>query len=487
MRSDRRLHPNGASSLALGLTRRGLTAVALYAGFYATGAILILGLLSLPWMQARYGGGPDLSGMLAVAGAGYVAFALWPRREKWVDPGPELTRAGQPRLWAVLDRVAKDAGHPIPKHVYLVGDAQAFASSRPRWFGLRREPVIGLGLPLFSVLSERELRAVVAHEMGHHVGGDVRLGPWQYRTSRAIVAALNRLDGSNVFLHLPFQAYGRLYVRITSTASREQEVLADELAARLAGGRFLGSALVLVEQHSLLWGAFFNNVVVPTLNEGFRGPLLQGYERYAREFDAEALREGFKTSVDRPADPDDTHPRLRERLRPLSTPCEPREISVAVEAPLLGQVETCESRLIASVLNRPEAISEIKMLDWDSWGETILPRLWSRVVEPRQETLQSIPLRAIPEALEDENLWDRLRQGINVFSPEARRQQARAWLAVWFAWSVHQAGYRVVSGPGAEPLLERGASRIAPFKRMADVESGACSREEWEKLCAEIG
>ena len=473
--------------MALGLTRRAVTALALYLGFYATGAVLIAGLVSLPWMQVRYAGDPDFSGFLALCGAGYVAWAMWPRREKWTDPGPELTRSGQPRLWAVLDRVARDAGYPIPRRVYLVRETQAFASSRPRWFGLRREPVIGLGFPLFSFLSERELRAVVAHEMGHHVAGDVRLGPWQYRTSRAIVAALSRLDGSNVFLHLPFQAYGQLYVRLTSTASREQEILADQLAARLAGARFLGSALVLVEQHSLLWGGFFHNVVVPTLNEGFRGPLLEGYERYARAIDPNLLRKEFRASVDRAADPEDTHPRLPERLRPLSTPCEPREVVVSREPALLSQVAACESLLIAAALIKPESISEIRMLEWDDWGETILPRLWGRVVEPRLDAFEAIPLTAIPSALNHEGLWDRLRQGLNMFSAEARRQQARAWLAYWFAWSVHRSGYRVVSGPGAEPMLERGGSRIAPFQAMADLGSGACSREQWERLCAEIG
>jgi hypothetical protein len=74
-----------------------------------------------------------------------------------------------------------------------------------------------------------------------------------------------------------------------------------------------------------------------------------------------------------------------------------------------------------------------------------------------------------------------------MFSTEARRQQARAWLAYWFAWSVHRGGYRVISGPGEEPMLERGASRISPFKSMADLGSGACSKEQWERLCAEIG
>lgn len=473
--------------MALGLTRRALTALALYVGFYATGAALLAALLSLPWMQMRYTGEAGLSGFLALGGAGYIVWALWPRREKWLDPGPELTRATQPRLWAILDRVANDAGHPLPRHVYLLTEAQAFASSRPRWFGLRREPVIGLGLPLFAFLSERELRAVVAHEMGHHVGGDVRLGPWQYRTARAIGAALHRLDGSNAFLHLPFQAYGRLFLRVTSPASREQEVRADELASRLSGSRFLGSALVLVEQHSSLWAGFLQGVVIPTLNEGFRAPLLEGYERYIREVDVEAHRRDFKDAVLRPADAEDTHPRLIERLKTLATPCEPRELSVTSNPPLLVHLADCESSLIASNLDRPELISELQVISWDEWGETILPRLWSRVVEPRLEAFEAIPLRSFPGALKDDDLWERLRYGINVFSAEARRQQARIWMGYWFAWSLHRAGYRVVSSPGAEPRLQRGESTIEPFIWIRDLVASTRTTEEWDRLCVEVG
>lgn len=468
------------------MNRRALTALALYLGFYLISVALVAGLLSVPILQVRYGEG-DLAGFLAFVGASYVAWAMFPRREKWVAPGPELTRDAQPRLWSVLQSVAADSGHPPPKHVYLVNSVQAFATARPRWFGLRRDPVVGLGLPIFAFLSEREIRAVVAHEMGHHVGGDVKLGAWQYRTSRAIGGALHRLDDSSVYLNLPFYAYGQLYLRLTRPASREQETHADALAARLAGARFLGSALLGVEQHALLWSPFFYSIVVPTVNEGFLPPLLEGYERYVRAVDREEHRVAFRKSVDAPSDPDDTHPPLRERLRALGTPCEPAEPRAAADTPLLCQRSECERLLIAAEFANPGQVDELKPLTWDEWGETIPPRWWARAIEPRMATFRTIALADIPRAAQDENLWERLRQGLNVFSDEAKAKQRKLLVGYWFAHLIHTSGYKVVSGPGEEITLQRESSRIMPFRFLHDLETGARSAADWDVLRLEIG
>ena len=52
-----------------------------------------------------------------------------------------------------------------------------------------------VGLPLLHLVSERGLRAVIAHEFGHYAGGDTKLGPWIHRTRAAIgrtIAAAQR-------------------------------------------------------------------------------------------------------------------------------------------------------------------------------------------------------------------------------------------------------------------------------------------------------
>jgi hypothetical protein len=52
---------------------------------------------------------------------------------------------------------------------------------------------LGLGLPLLQFVSERGLRGIVAHELGHYAGGDTRLGPWIYRTRATIGRTLHHL------------------------------------------------------------------------------------------------------------------------------------------------------------------------------------------------------------------------------------------------------------------------------------------------------
>jgi heat shock protein HtpX len=52
-------------------------------------------------------------------------------------------------------------------------------------FGSRR--VMGIGLPLFSILNVSELRAVLAHEFADLYSGDTSLGPWVYGVHSALI------------------------------------------------------------------------------------------------------------------------------------------------------------------------------------------------------------------------------------------------------------------------------------------------------------
>jgi hypothetical protein len=74
-----------------------------------------------------------------------------------------------------------------------------------------------------NLLSEAELGSVVAHEYGHFVGADLRLGPWVYRLRNSIGHALASLDSSIFFLDMPFRLYGQWFLRRTALISRAQE------------------------------------------------------------------------------------------------------------------------------------------------------------------------------------------------------------------------------------------------------------------------
>ena len=82
-------------------------------------------------------------------------------------PGPEITAADQPALFAEIAKISELTGEQMPKHVYVMYDMNAFVAQRGGIMGFGSRRVMGVGLPLMRVLGVSELRAVLAHEMGH--------------------------------------------------------------------------------------------------------------------------------------------------------------------------------------------------------------------------------------------------------------------------------------------------------------------------------
>jgi Zn-dependent protease with chaperone function len=459
------------------VTSRVLIALSLFAGFYLFGLALVIALAGLPWAQLCYSGSIAPSGIIAAVGALYVLWALVPPRSRFTAPGPEISAESEPRLFAFVADVARRSGHPMPHAVYLVRGASAFATSRPRFWGLRRDPVVGIGLPLFALLAPDELAAVLAHEFGHHVGGDVKLGPWQHRTFVAISAALERLEGSNVFLHLPFYAYGRMYLRLTGAASREQELRADALAARTAGAKALAGALGALEQYSSSWEEYWHGIYVPTVNAGFRPPILEGYRRFLAATAPPPLATATPSTA--PAE-HDTHPPLHVRLAALGVPLQAREDGDG-SLDLLHDPSAAETRVLVPLLADATVIARLEPASWDDWGRRLLPAIWRLAMEPRLETLRNVPLSSLPSLLAaGDAWWERLRSGINVYSPEARRRQLQSWLGHWAALALLDAGFAVASEPGAEAVLERDGVRLLPFRCVCDLATGALTAAEWQ-------
>ena len=100
---------------------------------------------------------------------------------KFEAPGLRVTQAEQPRLFALIEKVAKAADEPLPDEVYLTMEANAAVAQVPR---SRR--VLIVGVPLMHLMTEREFEGVLAHEFGHYSGGNTKLGRWIYRTRETI-------------------------------------------------------------------------------------------------------------------------------------------------------------------------------------------------------------------------------------------------------------------------------------------------------------
>jgi Zn-dependent protease with chaperone function len=212
-------------------------------------AIHALTLLVLAASVAALLSGIWLLWILAVLGFGVV----WVLRPRFGDrPGSGwLTRGKAPRLFAILDRIGEATGAPTPKYVRI--DARFNAGTARR--GVRHEPVLILGAPLWQILDGDERLALLGHELGHQVNGDTTQGvlvatarhslhQWRVlfypSTERRVVyrgsAGLGQLLLPVVLL--PFyllmtglqKFYGWLEVHVALRA----EFLADDIAARTA-------------------------------------------------------------------------------------------------------------------------------------------------------------------------------------------------------------------------------------------------------------
>jgi Zn-dependent protease with chaperone function len=218
-------------------------------------------------------------------------------------------------------KVADELGEPLPDAMYIAHDVNAAVTEEKRLLGARRRILI-VGLPLLDVLSPAELRGVIAHEFGHYVGGDTRVGPWIWRTRAAIGRTLEDLHDDDSWgrrlIQLPFEWYGKLFLRITAAVSRREEFAADRIAARVAGDEAQAAALRRIHVAGPAFDAYFSDEVLPLLQAGRRPPLARGFSHFmGAEGVQEATRRHTEALREEETDAYASHPTLRERLAAL--------------------------------------------------------------------------------------------------------------------------------------------------------------------------
>lgn len=94
----------------------------------------------------------------------------------------EITKADNPRFYRIVENLAITTGMPVPK-VYLIND------SAPNAFATGRDPehaIVGATTGLLEIMSDRELTAVMAHELGHVQNYDIRVSMMAFGLVSAI-------------------------------------------------------------------------------------------------------------------------------------------------------------------------------------------------------------------------------------------------------------------------------------------------------------
>jgi len=191
-----------------------------------------------------------------------IAWEVRPRLGRLPKGDNVLTRASAPHSFAVLDAVAQATGSTAPD--LLVVSAQFNASVGRAT--LRRRRVLTIGLPLWEAFDDEERVAVLGHECGHEVNGDIRstvlvgtaigslrrwawlLRPdmratrrrWRYgatgsTSTSALIIAEYLVPVILLPLSLTLAALAVGLERISARSGQRAEYRADELAAVAAG------------------------------------------------------------------------------------------------------------------------------------------------------------------------------------------------------------------------------------------------------------
>ncbi|MDX2601138.1 M48 family metalloprotease [Streptomyces caniscabiei] len=342
----------------MGATLRALRALVLLAGFYLLGVILLAALAGADYLlhlHAPSGVAAKLyvvSVLLALPLVRGLFMLRTPKGEE--PPGLPVTEADEPELWRTVRELADQVGTRAPSRIVLTADVNAAVAEDARLLGLLPGPRrLYLGVPLLQGLTEAQLRAVLAHELGHYSNSDTRLAALTVRGRAQVLRTVRHfedradktagrerarqekknakaaakgkktreIDTGHAGVTYRAMAkiyigYAKLYMRATLAGSRRQEYAADLASARIAGRDATASALREIPALDAAFGFYMNSYATLGAEARLmppRGEFFGGYGRMlsARQLELVGLRTDLPTE---PASPYDSHPPIADRV-----------------------------------------------------------------------------------------------------------------------------------------------------------------------------
>jgi Zn-dependent protease with chaperone function len=172
--------------------------LALYLGMITGAAYLLL--ISLPYPISQDDRGVFIWKVMALFGTSFLLFVLlrglFRTSQTYHELLVEINETDQPTVFAFLQRLCEELEAPFPHRVFLSPEVNAAVFGRTSILSLflpaRRDLVIGLGL--VNALNLTEMKAVLAHELGHFSQKSTRLTRYIYTVNPIMADIVYRRD-----------------------------------------------------------------------------------------------------------------------------------------------------------------------------------------------------------------------------------------------------------------------------------------------------
>jgi heat shock protein HtpX len=485
---------------------------------YLLAMVLAVACLLLPvvlFVLVPMGSGSFLFARLLLSAFGLAAGvtvlgSLMPKREEIKVNGVPIDLKQEPRLAREIEAVAGALREPMPSEVYLIGDANAFVSEA----GGRR--VLALGLPLLQMLTIPQFRAVLAHEFAHYYSGDTRLGPWVYNTRRTMGRVYENLGrnsqvlrflrrwavvaGPYMLLMGALRVYWKLFMRVTQSISRRQELRCDELACHIAGSQALIDGLENIRKCVSALNPYWNSVVLPAAMRGFQPQLGDSFARYMHAPQiAQATTEFLaqQVTVTKPS-PLDSHPPLSQRVERAKSYNLPAPEAAANEArrptitvlpmiTVIDHLHLLETSLLKQLVPGV-ANAELKPLNWETAGADVYVPGWRKNIEPFAAALAGRKMDELPTLILDPAPLAQMvpsPPGVRL-NPAQRAGRALDVLYCALALCLLDNGWTLISVPG-DIHLEKDGHRVEPSQVIREIRTGKLTVAGWIQYRAERG
>jgi Zn-dependent protease with chaperone function len=355
-----------------------------------------------------------------------IVLAVATGRSLWVRMPPaegrSISRPQAPELYELIDRIRTSLSAPKIRDVLITASFEAGVQQVPR-LGLLgwNKNRLYLGLPLMLALSSDQLKAIIAHELGHLARGDGSFQHWihRMRITWAQLAALVSMRASwGTFLFRKFlEWYTPWFNAYAFAGARSEEYLADRLSATTTSPQTAAEALASIYAREALLDQTFWPGLIAAAGQQADPPFLP-YSQMAVFFRSRSHEGALNSFLDdakqRETDLSDTHPALSDRLAALGqleTTCPDFDRSSAEE--LLG---TTLDRLV-------------KEFD-DKWWEENSNAWRERFDEVSEQRRRLTELHAVSRkrGLETEEQWELAELTEELHGPETAVTVYRAIL-----------------------------------------------------------